>query len=132
VPPDYPYLSVGSHQRQLKYFEVEQGFRTDKSRSDAPVAGVVGAPPNRPPIAASKGSTFLLDVQRGSKPVRRLTRREQQVLALVTRGLANKHIARQLGITERTVKAHLTSVFQQLGVSDRTHAALWLRDHPVD
>jgi DNA-binding NarL/FixJ family response regulator len=47
------------------------------------------------------------------------------VLALVGRGLANKQIARSLGIREATVKAHLTSVFQRIGVRDRTSAALW-------
>ncbi len=54
-----------------------------------------------------------------------LTRRELEVLELVRKGLANKQIARRLGITERTVKAHLTSTFQRIGVSDRTQAALW-------
>jgi DNA-binding NarL/FixJ family response regulator len=58
-----------------------------------------------------------------------LTPREQEVLALVRRGLANKQIARRLGISERTVKAHLTSVFARLGVEDRTQAALWAERH---
>ena len=44
---------------------------------------------------------------------------------LVADGLANKQIARHLGITERTVKAHLTSIFSTIGVTDRTQAALW-------
>ena len=44
---------------------------------------------------------------------------------LVAEGLANKQIARCLGIAERTVKAHLTSIFNQIGVTDRTSAALW-------
>lgn len=47
-------------------------------------------------------------------------------------GLPNKRIARRLGITERTVKAHLTRVFQQLGVADRTQAALWARANLPD
>ena len=51
------------------------------------------------------------------------------MLRLVGQGLANKQIARRLGIGERTVKAHLTSVFQRLGVSDRVQAALWAREH---
>ena len=51
--------------------------------------------------------------------------REAEVLKLVRMGLANKQIARRLGISERTVKAHLTSVFQRIGVTDRTQAALW-------
>ncbi len=58
-----------------------------------------------------------------------LTDREREVLSLVGMGLANKQIARRLGIREGTVKAHLTRVFQQIGVHDRTAAALWAREH---
>jgi DNA-binding NarL/FixJ family response regulator len=58
-----------------------------------------------------------------------LTPREAEVLGLVRSGLANKQIARRLGISERTVKAHLTSVFQRIGVVDRTQAALWAERH---
>lgn len=58
-----------------------------------------------------------------------LSARELEVLRLVARGLPNKLIARELEISEKTVKAHLTSVFSQLGVSDRTQAALWAHRH---
>ena len=58
-----------------------------------------------------------------------LSPREREVLRLVARGLANKQIGRALGISERTVKAHLGRVFRELGVLDRTSAALWARDH---
>ncbi|KQX75126.1 response regulator transcription factor [Aeromicrobium sp. Root472D3] len=58
-----------------------------------------------------------------------LSPREDEVLRLVAEGLANKQIARRLGITERTVKAHVGSVFRRIGVGDRTSAALWARDH---
>jgi DNA-binding NarL/FixJ family response regulator len=58
-----------------------------------------------------------------------LTPREAEVLSLVRAGLANKQIARRLDISERTVKAHLTSVFQRIGVVDRTQAALWAERH---
>ncbi len=54
-----------------------------------------------------------------------LTPREAEVLGLVREGLSNKQVARRLGISERTVKAHLTSVFARIGVADRTQAALW-------
>jgi DNA-binding NarL/FixJ family response regulator len=56
---------------------------------------------------------------------REITHREREVLALVHDGLSNKQIARQLGITEKTVKAHLTRIFERIGVTDRTQAALW-------
>jgi DNA-binding NarL/FixJ family response regulator len=46
--------------------------------------------------------------------------------------MLNKQIARRLGITERTVKAHLTKIFQHLGVTDRTQAAMWATEHLPD
>ena len=58
-----------------------------------------------------------------------LTPREREVLALVGAGLSNKIIALRLGISEATVKAHLTRIYQQIGVTDRTQAALWAREH---
>jgi DNA-binding NarL/FixJ family response regulator len=61
-----------------------------------------------------------------------LSARERQVLNLVGQGFANKQIGRALGITERTVKAHLGNVFRRIGVADRTSAALWARDHSAD
>ena len=54
----------------------------------------------------------------------RLTPRERQVLALIARGLPNKLIARELEISEKTVKTHVGHVLEKLGVSDRTQAAL--------
>jgi DNA-binding NarL/FixJ family response regulator len=68
----------------------------------------------------------LLPARPASGP---LSNREREVVRLVARGLANKQIATRLGITERTVKAHLGSIFRQLGVADRTSAALWARDN---
>jgi DNA-binding NarL/FixJ family response regulator len=76
-----------------------------------------------------KAARVLLDSRQAQRPARALSGREREVLELLATGLANKQIARRLGITERTVKAHLTSVFQQLGVTDRTQAALWAREH---
>jgi DNA-binding NarL/FixJ family response regulator len=76
-----------------------------------------------------KAGRVLLQQQRELRPAQDLSGREEEVLRLVAAGLANKQIARKLDISERTVKAHLTNVFQRLGVSDRTQAALWARDH---
>ena len=71
----------------------------------------------------SLSATLALLGKPAEKPP--LTTRERQILALVARGLANKQIAGRLGISEKTVKTHLGSAFQRLGVSDRTQAALW-------
>jgi len=74
------------------------------------------------PVAARA----ILTKRQQPRPDAGLTERERQVLQLVGDGLPNKQIARRLEISERTVKAHLTSIFQRIGVSDRTQAALWV------
>lgn len=79
-----------------------------------------------------KAARALLDSRRNPSAEKTLSAREQEVLRLVTQGLANKQIARRLAISERTVKAHLTNVFSRIGVTDRTQAALWARDHLPD
>lgn len=53
-----------------------------------------------------------------------LTEREREVARSIANGASNKEIARQMGITERTVKAHVGSVFQKLKARDRLHLAL--------
>jgi NarL family two-component system response regulator LiaR len=53
-----------------------------------------------------------------------LTPREREVLELLARGYANKRIARELGVAEKTVKTHVGHVLAKLGVTDRTQAAL--------
>ena len=72
-----------------------------------------------------RAARAVLTSGRGQEPQAQLTEREEEVLRMVTEGLPNKSIARRLGIAERTVKAHLTHIFQRLGVTDRTQAALW-------
>ncbi|MGB4808070.1 MAG: response regulator transcription factor [Candidatus Phosphoribacter baldrii] len=73
----------------------------------------------------------LLPNSKPADPAAALSGREREVLLLVAQGMANKQVARQLGISERTVKAHLGNVFRHIGVADRTSAALWARDHGV-
>ena len=79
-----------------------------------------------------KAARALVESRRPARDTPQLTDREREVLLLVRDGLANKQIARRLGIAERTVKAHLTSIFQRLGVTDRTQAALWASEHLAD
>jgi two-component system, NarL family, response regulator LiaR len=55
----------------------------------------------------------------------KLSDRETEVLRLVAQGHANKTIARELGITERTVKAHVGSILAKLHLASRTQAALY-------
>ncbi|MCC2608473.1 LuxR C-terminal-related transcriptional regulator [Neorhizobium petrolearium] len=64
-------------------------------------------------------------------PMAELTDREQEVLNLVASGLSNKRVARELDLHEKTVKHHMTRIFSKLKVSNRTEAALALRDATV-
>jgi two-component system nitrate/nitrite response regulator NarL len=57
-----------------------------------------------------------------------LTQREKEVALEASKGLSNKEIAKALDITERTVKAHLSSSFERLGIKDRLQLALMLND----
>ena len=68
---------------------------------------------------------------RGPSPTRSRSSpsREREVLGLLLEGLPNKLIARRLEITEKTVKSHLTRIFREIGVTDRTQAALWAERH---
>ena len=104
------------------------GYLLKDTEPDALLAGIRAAVDGGSPLDP-RAARVLVDARREQEPARALSPREEEVLRLVAAGLANKQIARRLGIAERTVKAHLTSVFQQLGVSDRTQAALWAREH---
>ncbi|MDQ1742243.1 MAG: hypothetical protein QOE23_582 [Pseudonocardiales bacterium] len=83
-----------------------------------------GGAPLDPRVAVA-----LLPNRQPTSVVDQLSLREREVLALASKGLANKQIGRTLGIAERTVKVHLGNVFRRIGVSDRTSAALWARDN---
>jgi DNA-binding NarL/FixJ family response regulator len=71
-----------------------------------------------------KAAARLVREVRAPDPAAALSEREVEVLRLLTRGCANKQIARDLVITEKTVKTHVSSILGKLGVQSRTQAAL--------
>jgi DNA-binding NarL/FixJ family response regulator len=76
-------------------------------------------------IAASASNAFVLLIpeQEVDEPLfEALTPREREVLELVAGGLSNKAIAGALGVSDETVKFHLSSIFGKLGASNRTDA----------
>lgn len=102
------------------------GFLLKDSEPEALVAGVLAAARGEAPLDPRVTKALLPAA--GHSESERLSPREREVLVLVSQGMANKQVARALGIAERTVKVHLNSVFRQIGVSDRTSAALWARE----
>jgi two-component system, NarL family, nitrate/nitrite response regulator NarL len=65
-----------------------------------------------------------------AKGLPRLTRRQGEVLEALCKGLSNKGIARDLNMSEKTVKAHITTIFRLLGVQNRTQAVNLARQSP--
>ncbi|MFL6133060.1 MAG: LuxR C-terminal-related transcriptional regulator, partial [Nocardioidaceae bacterium] len=100
------------------------GYVLKDSESSEVVRAVRSAARGEMPIDSRVTRSLLGDSPAPSGPVP-LTPRERDVLHLVRLGLPNKQIATRLGISQATVKAHLGSVFQRIGVADRTSAALW-------
>lgn len=87
-------------------------------------SAIDGGAPLSPRVAAQ-----LLKDNRAGDTLAKLAPRERQILSLIAEGMSNKQIGRQLGITEATVKSHCGRLFQHLGVSDRTQAAVWATRH---
>lgn len=88
---------------------------------------------HRPPPAAETARTSRPTV--GKLPPERfasLTRREQEIIRLVADGASNKEAGEHLDISERTVKGHLSNIFQKLDVPDRMKLLMYLRDGKID
>lgn len=89
-------------------------------------AAAAGGSPIDPRVARA-----LVDTRRKptSGPASVLTAKQREVLDLVAAGHPNRLVAKHLGVTEKTVKAHLTQIYAAIGVTDRVQATLWARDH---
>ena len=102
--------AVGYLLKDASAEEVVRGIRT----------AAAGGSPLDPRAARS-----LLEAKNAPDPLAGISPREREVFALLLDGMPNKLIARRLGISEKTVKSHLTSIFRGIGVTDRVQAVLW-------
>ena len=107
------------------------GYLLKDAEPDELIRGVRAAAAGEAPLAP-KAASAVLTARTEQRPAADLTPREREVLGALARGKANKQIARELGISEKTVKAHLTRVFEAIGVTDRTAAALWAQRHGIE
>jgi DNA-binding NarL/FixJ family response regulator len=90
--------------------------------------GVRAAAVGESPLSPKAARQLLVSRRREAAPAgTALTEREREILRLLADGHPNKVIARTLGISEKTVKNHVSRIFQAIGVTDRTQAALWVQ-----
>jgi DNA-binding NarL/FixJ family response regulator len=104
------------------------GYLLKDAEPDELLRGIRSAARGESPLDP-KAARSVLEARATARPPLELTVREREVLECVAAGLPNKLIARRLEISEKTVKAHLTRVYQAIGVTDRTQAALWAQRH---
>ena len=127
--PNVRVVVLSSYSERTDILEALDAGAVGYLLKDAPpeelVAGIRSAARDELPLAP-RAARELVGAWRGTRGSADLTAREMDVLVLLADGLPNKVIAHHLGISEKTVKAHVTQIFQALGVTDRTQAALWV------
>lgn len=94
---------------------------------DPAVAGIVARRMRSRPGGGAGGGA-----DQGGDALGSLTARERDVLGAVARGLSNRAIADELGITERTARTHVSNILAKLGLASRTQAALLAVQHGLD
>lgn len=100
------------------------GYLLKDASADEVVRGVRIAAGGGSPLDP-RAARSLLEAKNVPGPLDGMSPREREVFGQLLNGMPNKLIARQLGISEKTVKSHLTSVFRRIGVTDRVQAILW-------
>ncbi len=104
------------------------GYLLKDAAADEVVRGIRAAAAGGSPLDP-RAARSLLEANNAPDPLAGLSPREREVLGLLLDGMPNKLIAARLGISEKTVKSHLTSIFRAIGVTDRVQAILWVERH---
>jgi DNA-binding NarL/FixJ family response regulator len=99
------------------------GYLLKDTRVEELARAVRAAAAGQVQLSPKAAARLVREVRAPERP-ESLSEREVEVLRLLTRGYANKQIARDLGISETTVKTHVSSILGKLGVQSRTQAAL--------
>jgi DNA-binding NarL/FixJ family response regulator len=113
ILPDLPLRAWGIISIDSSIEELQAGIQ---ALSEGLLVGTPGL------LEPNLGRLVALDETESVSESAPLTEREGQVLQLLARGLANKQIALELGISEHTVKFHISSIYTKLGVTNRTEA----------
>jgi DNA-binding NarL/FixJ family response regulator len=100
------------------------GYLLKDASAEEVVRGIRSAAEGGSPLDP-RAARSLLEAKSAPDPLAGVSPREREVFGLLLDGMPNKLIARRLGISEKTVKSHLTSIFREIGVTDRVQAILW-------
>ncbi|HZK18680.1 MAG TPA: response regulator transcription factor [Clostridia bacterium] len=131
--PDIHIIALTIHDQEEYLFEMVKagasGYVLKDVNPDKLIETILGVANGESFLPPKLTANLLKEFQRlssseGQAPDDELTEREQEVLRLVAKGHTNKVIAENLYISEKTVKNHLTNIFQKLDVHDRTQAAI--------
>jgi DNA-binding NarL/FixJ family response regulator len=130
--PDVRVLVLSSYVARKDVLEAlgagAAGFLLKDSQPQELLLAIRSAVSGGSPLAP-RAARELVTAWREQQEPGALTPRDLDVLVLLAEGMPNKVIAQRLGIAEKTVKAHVTQIFQALRVTDRTQAALWVQRH---
>jgi DNA-binding NarL/FixJ family response regulator len=105
------------------------GYLLKDTQSEELCRAIKAAAAGQVQLSPEAASRLMREVRTPDVPATSLTEREADVLRLVAAGKANKEIAAELMIGEKTVKTHVSSVLAKLGVQSRTQAALYAAQH---
>jgi DNA-binding NarL/FixJ family response regulator len=104
------------------------GYLLKDASAEDVVRGIRAAASGGAPLDPH-AARLLLEAKDTPDPLDGVSPREREVFALLLDGLPNKVIAQRLGISEKTVKTHLTHIFRRIDVTDRVQAILWAERH---
>lgn len=128
VMPDTEVIALTSVLENEKVFDAIRsgaiGYLLKDTESEELCRAIKAAAAGQVQLSPQAAARLLREERTSEPPGEALTPRETEVLRLLARGLANKEIARDLGIGEKTVKTHVSNILSKMGVLSRTQAAL--------
>jgi len=126
--PDTEVIALTSVLENEKVFDAIRsgaiGYLLKDTESEELRRAIKAAAAGQVQLSPQAAARLLRDERPSEPQIEPLTPRETEVLQLLARGLANKEIARDLGIGEKTVKTHVSNILSKMGVLSRTQAAL--------
>ncbi len=126
--PDTEVIALTSVLENEKVFDAIRsgaiGYLLKDTESEELRRAIKAAAAGQVQLSPQAAARLLRDRRPSEPQIEPLTPRETEVLQLLARGLANKEIARDLGIGEKTVKTHVSNILSKMGVLSRTQAAL--------